>query len=105
MVRTVRMMVTVSGTVPMSMPGSRPMVVVQAMFVPVAVPMPDLGFVTIRRSVAMAVIWSVVTVVSATVCGIRTMAVRLGIPDIFTVSVRNDLPPFGIALVTHFDTA
>lgn len=107
-VRTVCMMVTVSGIMSMSMPVSRPMVVVQAMVMPVAVPMTDLGIVTIRRSVAVAAIWSVVVVavVSVTACGIRNMAVRLGIPDItITVSVRNDLPPFGIALVTHSDTA
>lgn len=115
-VRTVRMMVTASvsmpvvvlrfvrvmGTVSMSMPVSHPVVVIRS----VAHPMTELGFVTVPWSVA--VLRSMIVVdrkaVSA-VPSIRNMVVRLGIPDFVTVCVRNDPPPFGIALVTHSATA
>ncbi|MGW4771316.1 hypothetical protein ACWEO2_25140 [Nocardia sp. NPDC004278] len=119
MIRTVRMMVTVSVSMPvvvlrfvrvmvtvsMSMPVSHSVVVIR----PVAQPMTELGFVTIPWSVA--VIRSMVAVDRTAVSGtmavpsIRHMAVRLGILDFVTVCVRNTPPPFGIALVTHSATA
>lgn len=108
-IRTVRMVVTVS----VSMPVFRPVVVIRSVLMSVAQPMTELGFVTIPWSAAVAgaVIWSVVVVGRTAVCDpmaisdIRNMAVRLGIPDFVTMCMRNDPPPFGIALVTHSATA